>query len=183
MQIIRDIYGRQRQHQLILCNPNGKELAVIGMAKDIEVYRSLKEVSTLNFTVTNLGNEITPYYDLLENKRLVKVDGYGNFIISKVETKKEGTSECKEIECVSIEYEFSSKIISFDGSYKLYSASDYDNTLVGLLLSYMPNWKIKYVDSEVANKTRHFEITEQNIYNIIKEEVEKAYDCIFEFNI
>lgn len=183
MQIIRDIYGRQRQHQLILCNPNGKELAVIGMAKDIEVYRSLKEVSTLNFTVTNLGNEITPYYDLLENKRLVKVDGYGNFIISKVETKKEGTSECKEIECVSIEYEFSSKIISFDGSYKLYSASDYDNTLVGLLLSYMPNWKIKYVDSEVANKTRYFEITEQNIYNIIKEEVEKAYDCIFEFNI
>mgnify|MGYP007057714141 CR=1 FL=1 len=64
MKLTRDVFGQQRKHQLILCNPNGKELAVIGMAKDIEVYRSLKEVSTLNFTVTNLGNEITPYYDL-----------------------------------------------------------------------------------------------------------------------
>ena len=183
MKLTRDVFGQQRKHQLILCNPNGKELAVVGMAKEIKIHKSLKEISTLTFVVAKLGDEITPYYDLLENKRLIKVNDYGNFIISKVSTVKDGILEEKEIECVSIEYEFSSKIISFDGSYKLYSASDYDNTLVGLLLSYMPNWKIKYVDSEVANKTRHFDIVEQNIYNIIKETVEKAYDCIFEFDI
>lgn len=182
MKVSYDYFDRVRPTSIILCNPNGEELYSLALAKDIELFVSLDEVSTLNFSIEKCDEEVIPYYDYLETRRTIKVDGYGTYIITNVETVSEGIIEEKRVSCIGLEFELSSKQMGCEGTYKFYDLTDNSNTIIGYIMSYIPSWSIEHVDPELYSVYRTFEQTETNLYNFIKEEVEKAYDCIFMFN-
>ena len=72
-----DIYGQYETPQLILANPNGEELAVISNCNNIKMSLNFCTYSELSFNVSNILNdgEEVPYYKLLQQMRLVKVEG------------------------------------------------------------------------------------------------------------
>ena len=104
-----DVYGQYETPQLILANPNGEELTVISNCNNIKMTLNFCAYSELSFNVPSVldnGEEI-PYYKLLQQTRLVKVEGFGVFVISSVKETQDGVSKYKEVSCKSIDSLFS----------------------------------------------------------------------------
>lgn len=185
MNINFDIFGRRRIPSLILCNPNGQEIYTIPLATDRKLSCSLNELSELTFTVPKFVNtdEIAPYYDYITTKRIIKLEEFGQFSITRVETESEGVEEYKKITCKGLEIEFASKNLDLlEGTYNFYDPFSQEKSLLHIIMGYMPTWKIGEVDGELLNIWRTFDIKDTNIYNFIMGEVSNAYDCVFLFD-
>lgn len=176
-----DKANNTRQSSLILCNPNGEKLFNMKMAKDRNIYIRLNGLSELSFVVPKYKDEsIIPYYDYLITRRYVEIENVGRFIITAIETENDGTSEYKSVTCKGLEYELSSKNLGLiEGTYKFYDPSSADKSLMNLILSYLPNWKIGTIEDDLWNIYRTFDIKDNNIYNFLMNEVQEAYRCIF----
>lgn len=185
MNINFDIFGRRRIPSLILCNPNGQEIYTIPLATDRKLSCSLNELSELTFTVPKFVNtdEIAPYYDYIMTKRIIKLEEFGQFSITRVETESEGVEEYKKVTCKGLEIEFASRNLDLlEGTYNFYDPFSQEKSLLHIIMRYMPTWKIGEVDGELLNIWRTFDIKDTNIYNFIMGEVSKAYDCVFLFD-
>lgn len=183
METSYDIFNRSRKTSLTLCNPNGEELCSLGLAKDIELSNSFKEASELTFTIPKYKDKsIIPYYDEVISQKIVKVENYGMYLITDIRKSNDGILEEKQVNCISIEIEWASKQMGCEGTYKFYDPINPANTMMGYLLSYVPAWSIKEIDSELWETYRTFDETEMGLYNFVKQNVEKAYDCIFIFD-
>ena len=176
-----DKANNARQSSLILCNPNGEKLFNMKMAKDRNIYIRLNGLSELSFVVPKYKDEsIIPYYDYLITRRYVEIENVGRFIITAIETENDGTSEYKSVTCKGLEYELSSKNLGLiEGTYKFYDPSSADKSLMSIILSYLPNWKIGTIEDDLWNIYRTFDIKDNNIYNFLMTEVQEACRCIF----
>lgn len=179
-----DFFGRLEKPPFILCNPSGREVAVMGAVRDTDVTVRYNAISELTFSVPfKLDGHKISYYKLLKCKRLVKVDGLGVFIITGVNENGNGIERSKEITAQSLEFELSLKKISqFTGTFKLYDFNNPSKTLIGEVMNYLPRWSIAHVDEEVASLYRTFDVSDQTIYNFLISDVEEAYECVFEFD-
>ena len=185
MDIKFDFLNKRRNPSLILCNPNGEELYSLAMAKNREISISLNEISELTFELSKYKNseEITPYYDLIKTKRIIKVEDFGQFIITNVEISSDGITEVKQVTCKGLEFELSSKNLDIlEGTYALYNPTDTEKSLLHILIGYIPTWSIQEVDSELWSTWRTFDIKDNNIFNFLMEEVQIAFDCVFIFD-
>lgn len=176
-----DKLNKARKSPLILCNPNGEELYSLGLAKDINFSIRLNGLSELSFVVNKYNDDkIIPYYDFLITRRCIEMKNVGRFIITSVQTEMEGTSEYKIIQCKGLEYELASKNLGLlEGTYKFYDPSSSDKSLMHIVLSYLPNWKIGEIEDDLWNIYRTFDIKDNNIYNFLMGEVQETYRCIF----
>lgn len=185
MKVNFDLFKKRRIPSLILCNPNGRELASMPLAKDRQLSMSLNELSELTFTLSKPINkeEIMPYYDMVVARRVVKLEDIGQFLITKVEVDSDGTEEIKKVTCKGLEFELSSRNIGIlQGTYNFYDPTNTTKSLLHILLSYLPTWTIESIDSELWNIYRTFDIQDNNIYNFMMGEVSEAYDCVFLFD-
>jgi hypothetical protein len=179
-----DYFNLFERPTFILCNPNREKLYAMKDIYDIKAIYRYNAASEISFKVPNTINNIkTEYYGLLEKPRLVYVEDRGYFIIVGSPRKGEGNNEYKEIQCYSLEYILAFKKLSqFEGTYKFYDLVDPTGTLLQTLIAYLPGWSIGDVDTSLMGKYRTFDVTDTNIYNFLMEDVEKAYQCIFNFN-
>lgn len=69
-----------------------------------------------------------------------------------------------------------------DNNYKFYDSISPQGTLLYELLKVVPSWSVGYVNESLCNKIRHFESSNSSLYSFLMEDVEKAYQCIFEFD-
>ena len=185
MNVTFDILNRRRNPSLILCNPNGEELFSLAMAKNRELSISLNAVSELTFQIPKYGNsdEVTPYYELIKTKRIVKLEEFGQFVITNVDIISNGVTEVKQITCKGLEFELSSKNLDvLEGTYALYNPTETQKSLLHIILGYIPTWSIESVDSELWNTWRTFDIKDNNIFNFLMSEVQTAFDCVLIFN-
>ena len=185
MRVEFDLFSRRRISSLILCNPNGKELFSLPMAKDRNLSMSLNELSELTFELPKYMNSdrVTPYYDLIRTYRIIKLLDVGQFLITKVEIESDGVTEVKKVTCKGLEFELSSKNLDLlEGTYNFYDPTNTSKSLLHIIMSYIPTWSIEEVDSELWDIWRTFDIKDNNIYNFIMEDVQEAYDCVFLFN-
>jgi len=173
----------------ILCNPNGDELKIIDHREEsLEIW--LNDIWTLNFTVDNLNkdsSDYNDYYDLIVKDRIVKIQNIGEFIITDYSEVDNGTSKIKQVTCKSLEYELSNKIINYleCKAYKFYDTipEKISDTFLGIVMSKLPNWTIGNVDIELYSKYRVFDISsDTSLYNLIIEQAQPAYECIFQFD-
>lgn len=173
----------------ILCNPNSDELMVI-QHKDENLDIWLNDIWELSFTVDNLninGDNNNLYYPLIIKDRIIKIQDIGEFIITDIKENDNGISQSKQVTCKSLEYNITKKSISYMEckAYKFYDIipNNIPNTFIGIIMSYLPNWNIGHIDTELYNLYRIFDISsDTSIYNLMIENAQAAYECIFQFD-
>ncbi len=167
---------------LTLCNPNGKELGIITPCK-FKFKPKFNAVSNISITLNKIENE--NIFDKIEQKRYVKVENIGEFIIdTSSDNYEKGNEIYKDIDLISCEIELSYfKINYFKGTYKFYNKADSSNNLLGMLMQKFPKWTIGTVDSNVAKRYRTFDVPNDTVYSFLMNDVEKAYECLIEFDI
>lgn len=178
-----DWFGRFETPQLVLCNPSGKELYVMPTAKQIKMTLRFVGYSELEFVVDKLPLEIeVPYYSLLESMREIKIDNYGTFIIDTVDEKSDSATWQKTVKCKSRSAIFATKyLVGFKGTKRLYSPYTTD-TILGKILSLFPDWTIGSVDSDLWEEYRTYDVSEQNCYDFLMNDIQEDFNCVFKFD-
>lgn len=163
---------------ITLCNPDFSVITDITNVTNLHIKPRFNAVSEANFDVYK-----NDFYDLVSKNRLLKIQGFGYFVIVSVTETNEGTSPYKSITAYSYEYTLNSKGANIkDGTYKFYDPVSPKDTLLQKLLEIAPSWKIGTVSSSLWNRYRTFEIPTNSLYYFLMEDVEKAYECIFDFD-
>lgn len=135
---------------------------------------------------------ICPSYNMIELKRRILIDGYGEYIITECPEINNGIYKYKSVVCRSAEVAFDDDMITLKGSYWLY----YDKDLVhnrdgempvtqGVLneiLKLFPDWSISHIDPILFDYTRFFDVKDQKIYQFMMNDIENAFDCTFHFD-
>jgi len=183
-----DVYDQVEIPVFTLCNPDETVLYNLGTIFDRNLELRYNTLSTLTFTApSHVDGVATDYYDSLEYRRLVFVEGVANFMITDVKIDNNGGVEQKKITCQSMEVILSYKKLSlFTGTYtfnSVLSGSGVTTTnLMTELMSYIPGWSLVYVDPTLTNVTRSFDVTDKTLYDFMINDVSQTFQCIFVFD-
>lgn len=170
---------------LVLKNLDGTAIQTLGYAFGIEADFSYNEVSTLTFNIPAQvdGREVPGYADVV-GMRIIDLVGYGEFLLVNPEVESDGIKEIKTCKAYSLEHEFSKKMIFLEaGTFNFCDGIDYSNpnTIIGRIKECMPDWTFDISESLVG-KYRTFDDINKNVYEFMKSDVQKKYQCIFDFN-
>lgn len=185
MQISFDAFDLYDVPTFVLCQPNKTQLYALGTIFNRQMTLNYNAISTLSFEAHKFINgEEQEYYNYLDYKRLIYIPNIAYFMITGLQEIGNGIDTKKIITCESLEKEFAFKKMSlFTGTYKFYdiitSGSD---TLLGYILTFAPNWSVGYVDPDLTNIYRTFDVKDTTIYDLLMTDVENAYQCIFSFD-
>ncbi|MDD4157194.1 MAG: hypothetical protein PHY08_11535 [Candidatus Cloacimonetes bacterium] len=181
-----DYFGKADDVSLILCNPSGEQLVILGTVYDRKATYRFNALSDLEFTAPYMINGVvTPYYSLIQPKRLVLVDGIMCFLITEVTECGDGIKKYKEVSCKSLEATMNyKKVTSFEGTYKFYDSlgTSASPGLLNKVLEYIPEWTIDEVDTDLSLLYRTFEVDDKTLYSFLTEEVSETYQCVFSFD-
>ena len=115
--------------------------------------------------------------------RIIDVEGFGQFILHNPAENDNGVKSSKSCSGYSLEYEFTNKSISLEeGTYNFWNPFAPDSTILGIILSEMPSWSLGTVSSSLIGKYRTFSVDGLSIYDFMKSELEKTYECVFDFD-
>lgn len=176
-----DKFNKKRRPAIILCNPDGSQLYSLVGIKDTQITLRYNDVSEFSFKAYSHRNgRSNVYYKLLTSRRRVLIKDVGMFIITKViEVGNEKTVQCKSLEHMATEIGFYLE----EGTYKFYEAVPTGKkTIVDCILEKFVGWEIGGVDSSLWDLHRTFDVTDKSLYDFVKGDVEKAYNCIFIFD-
>jgi len=183
-----DVYNQVETPVFTLCNPDETVLYNLGTIFDRNLELRYNTLSTLTFTAPSQVDGVnSDYYDSLEYRRLVFVDGVANFMITDVKIENNGGVEQKKITCQSMEVILSYKKLSlFSGTYtfnNILSGSGVSTkNLMSELMAYIPGWTLAGVDAALKNVTRSFDVTDKTLYDFMINDVSQTFQCIFVFD-
>ena len=180
-----DKLGMAEKPVLTLAYPQGKELGQLGSYQDLGFDGVLNSYSTITFKYPYYGseNKKSNLYDLIESKMLLKAEGLGEYIVTECEETNTGTEHFLQITASTSEVQMCHRKINLlNGTYKFYDLLNPENTLLGLVLKYLPTWKIGYVSSELMSKYRTFDIPDSTLYDFLMNEASQTYECMFTFD-
>lgn len=178
-----DWFDRFELPQLILRNPSGKEICQVSHALNTGLKLRFNGYSEMTFDVFKYCDGLKlPYYDKLEPMREVVALPYGVFVIESVDETSDGATWSKNISCKSKESLFATKsLVSYKGTFRIYSPTSND-TILGKLLIMFPEWRINTVDSTLLEEYRTYDVSEQNWYDFLLNDVCEDFDCVFKFD-
>ncbi len=169
---------------LILRNPDGTPIGVLGTAYNIQMELHYNEVSTLEFTISAFNNGVpTPYYKETVGMRIVELKGIGQFVLNNPSTTSTGVWETKRCSAYSLEREFVYKNVYLEKNvYNFWNPLSPGDSVLGILMERYPAWAIGEVDSALVGKYRSLDDIDDNGYNVMKSTLQDAYGCIFDFD-
>lgn len=178
-------FGRSDVPSFVLCNPDKTQIYTLGKLNNRIYKPRYNALSELSFTAYSEIDGITnDYFDYLQYKRLIYLDGIGYFLIRDIDQSNNGFVKIKNITAYSFEAVLANKkISSFSGTYNIYDSENFNNSLIDIILSYVPGWSLQYVDDSLLNTVRTFDETDINIYEFLMTTVEESYQCVFSFDI
>jgi len=186
MEIIFDKFDQYNIPTLTLTNPNKQELYSLKLAFDTEISIRFNALSEFKFKFPKSidgGATTIEAYSYIQNKRLVKVEGYGYFIIVNSVEDSDGSVPIKTVTCDSLESELiQKKVTVYGGTKPLYNIFNPEGTIIQDMLNLAPNWSVGIIDSVLLTKFRTFNISDSNIYNFLMNDVAKAFECVFFFD-
>ena len=180
-------FANINQHErpiLILKRADDTPIGVLGNATEVEFEPKYNEVSILSFRLPAMVNgEPTPYYDDVTGQKVIELKGIGQFVVRKPTETGDKITRCLEVTAESLECEFARKKITLpEYTYKFFDNTNPDGTALGMIMELMPNWKVGSVAQTLVNKYRTYDVSNENLYNFIKGDVQQAYNCIFDFD-
>ena len=184
-----DDFNRLEQPSLVLTNPEEIPISFIDehYIKNFIFKPKFNDISEITFDIYEHfknGQIFKGYKNLIQRMRIT-VEGYGSWIISNVTEAKSNVDDVnhKSVTLKSTEYEIQDIQIPYiDGTYKLYDVVQYEKSLLGMVLSKIPRWRIEHVDSTIASLYRTFEVPDSNVLSFLFNDVQKAYGCLFIFD-
>jgi len=174
----------KEQQVLVLRNADDTAIQTLGYAINIKLKLCYNEVSSLTFDIPAYVDGVkTPHYDDIIGMRIVDLVGWGQFVLMNPSVSMTGVKEMKSCKAYSLEHELTYKKISLsEGTYNFWSPVSTEDTVLGILLSYLPSWSIGTVDADLIGKYRTFSVDNANLYNFIKSTAQQSYSCIFDFD-
>lgn len=176
----------KKKPTLILRNPDGTPIGVLGTAYNIKLDPHYNEVSKLEFDLSAYDAVMrTPHYDQVIGLRIVDLKGIGQFVLNNPNTTNAGTWETKHCTAYSLEREFVRKDVYLEKNvYNFWNPVSPEGTVLGIIMEKFPNWSVGRVDSDLIGKYRSLDDTDDNAnaYNVMKSTLQEAYGCIFEFD-
>ena len=192
MVISFDKFNNTEQPQLILCNPRctydsvtGTLSHVVGLissARDIEIIYRFNSPSELSFTAYKQDL----MFPCIQNRRLVFVDNVGFYYITEVVAEETANGVQKRVSAQSCDIDLMRMIVPFIDTEAAYSLSD----CLDFIRSDFPDWNFpdssdgstNPIPEEIASKMRVFEDIDSNmnVYTFIIQELQKAFNCVFE---
>lgn len=168
----------------------------IGVVKCISktVTPKFNDLDEINFTTKlYLDNKKNPIYDSIEEMKYILLPDIGFFSINSVEINSEGTElesktvNAKSYECLLAQKYLESFVInmgtteSIDGV-QFFNLADKSKSLLHLVLEKCPDWNIGHIDIGLETMQRSFEVTRQDVYSFLMQDVATAFECIFIFD-
>ena len=169
---------------LILKRADGTPIGVLGYATNVEFEPKYNELSVLSFVLPKeVDGQPTPFYDEITGQKIIELKDIGQFVITSPEDSGDKVTQSIQVTAESLEKEFVRKKITLpESTYKFFDSTNTDGTILGMIMEMMPNWTVGSVSSSLYNKYRTYEVNNENLYNFIKGDVQKAYNCIFDFD-
>jgi hypothetical protein len=179
-----DQLGQREKPTFVLCNPDREQLYALGEISNPEITLRYNAMSELKFNISaEVDGSAVDYFSLLEYPRKVYVESIGYFIIIDSDREHDGINQEKTITCYSDEYVFATKkIVHFEGTYKFYDLITPAGTFLQEMIDYVPGWTVSTVDASLLGKYRTFDTTDTNTYQLMMEEAETKFQCVFEFD-
>ena len=145
----------------------------------------LTDFSEISFTYPQkVDNKTTQYYNDIKTKKIIYVPELGYFRLEKVKIESDGIREVKNCVGYSIQIELKNKqLVNFSGTYKLYDSLKPQESLMGILIDYFPNWSINEVDENLWNIYRTYDISEKDIYSFLMDDLMTSFNCVVLFDI
>ena len=194
MKVRFDSLNRFEVPKFYVCNPGctynkgvlSSTLGALSDTSDEELILNFNTTSELNFRLNKIRRDdieenkyATKLYRAIQNRRLIFVEDVGFFVIRDVTDGYEDGLHYKDVRAESCEYEISQKALPYieDGTYQF-------EDLLEKIVSSLPLWKIDNVNLDVAAKWRTFEDVniDANALSFLLEDMQDAYECIFEFD-
>lgn len=174
----------RKRPNFILRNLDNTKIGVLGHILNPSGVINYNEISEISFEYPAYDNgEKLDEYDLLTSMRIIDVEGYGQFILQKPIESDDIVKKVKSCKAYSLEYELSGKKITLEeGTYNFWNPLSPESTIIGIILSEVPSWKIGKVSSDLIGKYRTYSVNDQTIYNFMKSDLQKTYGCIFDFD-
>ena len=172
----------------IICTPDEQPIGILGMITGLSADIYYNEMSSISFRIADIVNGVkTPFYENVVGMNIIDLrvgdKKFGKFILVNPKEVDNGIFREKTCQAYSLEYEMTYKKIFFDdGTYNLWNPVSPSGTVVGIILECLPGWTIGEIDSSLIGKYRTFSCDNENVYNFIKNTVQKTYHCIFDFD-
>ena len=172
------------QPLLILKNISGTPLGTLSAASNVIADIKYNEISALEFNLPAYTDGAkVPNYSSVVGMRVIELQDMGQFILMNPKETGDGVKLSKTCKAYSLEYEFTFKKITLqNGTYNFWNPAAPDDTILGIILDLMPSWKVGTVDSSLIGKYRTYEVSEENLYNFMKNTLQQSYSCIFDFD-
>lgn len=172
--------------EVILCKPDvtRTEIRELKTVYDFIEKPRLNEISELNFKIPKYrGNKETNLdYTLIKDKYLVKFNNVYYQIQNPI-FDDDNINANIQIVAYSQECELRNKnIFSFTGTFKLYDSMSPSESLMTQLVAYVPSWSVGTIDDDIETKWRTFDIANKNLYEFLKNDVQKSYNCVVYFD-
>lgn len=184
MNQIFDKYNLYEIPGFFLCQPSGEELFSLGGIFDRRFKPRYNSLSELSFTAPyQIDGVQTDYYSSLLYKKLVLLEDIGYFMITNVSETNDGKTRQKEVTCQSLEVELCAKrLTAYSGTKQFYDFISPSATLIGEMMTYIPDWTVGTIDSELTTLYRTFDVSDTSVYNFLATTVEDSYQCVFYFD-
>lgn len=184
-----DSYGRLERPTLFIHTLDGKTICPVSNFFNLDCEFRFNDVSEISFDVPEKyidGVDLirNDSYDEVRGMRVLRMEPFGSFIILNPEIKDDGVCKVKSCKCYSLEYELNYKNLpSLDSTYMFYDPTgESDNTIIGIILEKIPNWKIGHIDATVATRYRTFDTNGESIYQFMMNTLQSSYSCVFSFD-
>lgn len=193
MKINRDFFDNPVIPEYILCKANKERIVVLQCTeKNIDI--KFNDLDEINFTTyLYINGERNLYYDAIDVMKYILLPDVGFYAITSVEVGSEDTEfESKTVTAKSYECLFAQKYLenfminmgsveSIDGV-QFCNLREKDKSLLHLVFEKFPDWNIGYIDPSLITMQRSFEVSRQDIYSFLNNDVAEAFGCIFLFD-
>lgn len=179
-----DIFNQAEKPELILCNPNKSQIYSLGYNYNFISNLRFNTLSEIQFDIAEKidGEDVEPY-PYVTIKRIVFVENFGYYEIINAPIDMSGVYNVKHVTAQSLEKKLiGTRLTGFGGTHKFYDVIDTESTLLGQIIALIPNWSIGTIDPLLWNIYRTFDAVDTNVYSFLMNDVESAYECIFEFD-
>ena len=193
MRINRDFFDNPIVPDYILCKANRERIGILQCTGKTIDYK-FNDIDEINFTTYLYMDGVkSPLYDAVDVLKYILLPDVGFYSITSINIVSEGTEfESKNVTAKSYEYLLGQKYLeeftvnmgtveSIDGV-QFYSLRDKSKSLLHLILEKCPDWKIGHIDAALQTMQRSFEISRQDIYSFLNDDVATAFECFFIFD-
>jgi hypothetical protein len=73
-------------------------------------------------------------------------------------------------------------VTDLEGEFQLWNPISPNDSVMGILLSMIPGWKIGNVDGALLTRRRTLSVKEKNLYALLTNDLADAYECLFIFD-